>query len=371
MIRRNPAATARGLAAVKVHSWNPEVPASPLMDPPSLRRALFGPAWSIVAPGRSGRPRPVEPRSESAAPVCPFCEGNESETAREVFALRGAGTRPDRPGWTVRVVPNKYPALVQEMLSPTVIATGPHEALPAMGFHEVVIDVPEHDSRLTRFSLRQLETALAVYRSRLLALSTNPTIRSMALFRNDGRAAGASQDHPHSQILALPVVPTRLQHELDSAEAYFRTHHRCVTCNMLQQDLLDTRRLVAQNTHFAAVTSFTPRFPYETWVVPISHAHDFRECDTDQIRSLAAMLKRVMAALEATLGTFPFNLVLHTAPIGDSRATRLAFHWRLEILPRLTIPSGFELGHGVFIVSVPPEDAADRLRSSVLPEAGG
>lgn len=335
------------------------------MTASSLRRVLFNPTWSIIAPGRSARPRSFESDPERPAAMCPFCVGNESETASEVFAIRRPGTRPDEPGWTVRVVPNKYPAVAQHLADPMLTASAPHEALAAVGFHEVVIDAPEHDRQLSQFTLPHVETALEVYRSRLRALSAHPAVRSIALFRNVGRSAGASQEHPHVQILALPIVPARLQHELDAAERYVATHARCITCDLLRLDLLDARHLVARNSDFVAVTSFSPRFPYETWIVPESHSHDFRTCSDSQMRSLAAILKQVLTALEVNRGRFPFNLVLHTSPVRPSPGLERAFHWRMEILPRLTVPSGFELGHGVFIVTVPPEDAASRLRAAI------
>ena len=336
-----------------------------VMGRSSLRRALLNPTWSIIAPDRSKRPRPLDLEAERSSPVCPFCEGNESETASEVFAIRRHGTQPDQPGWTVRVVPNKYPAVSERPAKGLVIASAPHEALPAFGVHEVVIYSPDHDRQISLFPTGHIETALKVYRLRLLALTTDSAIKSVALFRNVGKAAGASQEHPHTQIVALSFVPSRLQQEVDAAERYLRHHERCITCDILRQELRDTRHLIVQNPHFVAVTSFSPRFPYETWIVPKSHSHDFRECSNSHISHLAAVVKQVLTGFEVSLGRFPFNLVLHTAPVQRSSVIEQAFHWRLEILPRLTIPSGFELGHGVFIVSVPPEEAASTLRAAI------
>lgn len=331
----------------------------------SLRCALFNPTWSILAQERSDRPQPFESGAERATPVCPFCEGNEHETASEVFAIRRAETRPDEPGWTVRVVSNKFPALGWRLPNTLTTGSAHHQVIDAVGVHEVVIDSPEHDRQIGQFLLRHCQTVLDVYRSRLLALTNSPDIRSVALFRNVGRAAGASQEHPHTQILALPIVPARLQHEIDATHRYFCAHGRCITCDMLRHDLAEIGRLVARNDHFAAVTSFSPRFPYETRIVPSSHSDDFRELSRGQIPALAVILKQVLSALETALGSFPFNLVLQTAPLLTSRAVEQAFHWRIEILPRLTIPSGLELGHSVFIVSVTPENAARTLRAAI------
>jgi UDPglucose--hexose-1-phosphate uridylyltransferase len=266
----------------------------------------------------------------------------------------------------LRVVPNKYPALDSRPFAG--VAVEPHHEIPGRGFHEVVIDTPDHDRPLSSFSLGQLGDSLSVYRSRLETLGKRQEVKSFALFRNDGREAGASQEHPHAQVLALPLVPPRLQHEIDVANRFLLERGCCLTCGMAESDGRDGRRVVASDGHFLAVTSFAARFPYETWVVPTRHSHDFRDCSPDEIRSLAAMLKRLLGALESAVGRVPYNLILQTAPVEMSAAAARAFHWRLELLPRLSAPSGFELGSGVFIVSVTPEDAASRLRSAI--EAG-
>ena len=333
--------------------------------PYPLRRAAIGFTWSIIAPGRSKRPQPLSDRPGNLlSPSCPFCEGNEVETEPEVFAVRGTGTQADGPGWKVRVVPNKYPAL-RPHTPEEPSACNLYDEQSAVGFHEVVIDTPAHDRRLVTFSLAQLETALTVCRSRLQILSADSNVRSIALFRNDGRAAGASVEHPHSQILALPIVPEYLQAELDSAQRYLRKRRRCWTCQLLERSRQEDGPVIATNSEFTALASLTARFPYETWIVPNAHAHDFRDCSDVQIRNLSKMLLRVLAALEATVGPYPFNLALQMAPIRASDLVSDAIHWRLELLPRLTIPSGLELGFGVFIVSVRPEDAARQLRAAL------
>jgi UDPglucose--hexose-1-phosphate uridylyltransferase len=327
-----------------------------------LRRSLSGLSWSIIAPERSSRPQVPTTRKVGEDPVrCPFCEGNESETEPEVFALRETES-PDGPGWTLRVVPNKFPALRSDASTHT-LAASLHEQAPATGFHEVVIETPDHNRRMARFSLLELDAALAVYQSRVSILSHEAGVQSLALFRNDGIAAGATQLHPHTQILALPIVPGQLQADLDSAQRHYRARGQCQTCELVETSgRRNPSCLIAANADFIAVASGAARFPYETWIVPKLHSHDFRECRRDHLRSLAEMLGRVLGALESTVGSFPFNLVLHTAPMCVSRPIPEAVHWRLEILPRLTTPSGLELGFGVYIVSVPPEEAARRLR---------
>ena len=301
--------------------------------------------------------------------LCPFCEGNEAQTAPEVFALRTSETAADTPGWSVRVIPNKFPAL-RARVSPLIGVTPPFEEAPAIGSHEVVVDTPEHNSRMARFSIDRFETILTVYQARVRALGALPDVKSIALFRNDGRAAGASQVHPHSQIIAMPVVPTRLRNELEEVERHYRARGCCPTCEMLDCEREHHRRLIVRNAHFVAVTSWAARYPYESWIVPSTHHHDFRECDPRAIRGLAEILSEVLQTLESVVGEFPYNLILQTAPVDDQGPRPQGFHWRLEILPRSSVPSGLELGCDVFIVSVSPEDAAARLRAAVKTEPG-
>jgi UDPglucose--hexose-1-phosphate uridylyltransferase len=215
------------------------------------------------------------------------------------------------------------------------------------------------------FDAGELATVLAVYRSRLQAASRHRQVKSVALFRNEGKAAGASQEHSHAQLVALPIVPGRLASEIAGATKYFRRSHRCATCDSVEQESSDGRRLVTENGDFVAMTSFAPRFPYETWIVPKRHQHDFRRVGPCQIRSLGSLMAVVLGALQSVVKPFPFNLILQTAPVLTPDPVRRAFHWRLEIVPRLTTASGFELGSGVFIVATSPEDAARRVRSAL------
>jgi UDPglucose--hexose-1-phosphate uridylyltransferase len=313
-----------------------------------LRRSAHHGPWSLVAPARSRRPRLAPAAVRNPLAQCHFCPGNERETEPEVFALRPNGSHPDSPEWKVRVVPNKYPAV-------------------SGGRHEVVIESPVHGLQIESMPVRELEAVLTVYRERVRTLRRRSDVQSVALFRNEGSAAGASQEHPHAQIIALPIVPGRLRTELTAANRYFQQRGQCLTCDALVADATGlTQRLVARNSDFTALTSFAPRFPYETWIVPNTHAHDYRDITGRHLRSLASILRHVLAALRSALDRFPYNLILITAPAVEGPIDR-AFHWRLEILPRLTVPSGFEMGSDVFIVEVAPEEAAEKLRAAAAP----
>jgi UDPglucose--hexose-1-phosphate uridylyltransferase len=262
----------------------------------------------------------------------------------------------------VRVVPNRFPALARSAPAIRHIHPPVEKVCAAVGAHEVVIDAPDHDVTLTGLSRSRLAAVLGVYRERVRALAVLPGVKAIALFRNDGRGAGASQTHPHSQILALPVVPTAIRSEVTRAQALVGTEGRCPTCRSIASEDGRNRRVV-QNATFEAFTAFAARYAYETWIVPRDHGHDFRDCE--DLVGLAGILQQVLHGLESVLGRFPFNLVLQTAPIEKQHGLEEAFHWRLEVVPRMTVPSGLELGCGVFIVAVPPEQAAARLRDAI------
>jgi UDPglucose--hexose-1-phosphate uridylyltransferase len=190
-------------------------------------------------------------------------------------------------------------------------------------------------------------------------------VQSVVILRNQGRAAGASQEHQHSQILAFAKTPSRLADELTSTIRHFRTRGLCLTCQTIELEMEDNARVVCANDAFVAVTAFAPRFPYETWILPRSHAHNFGESESGAIPLLASILRRVLSAMEGIHADCPYNLVLQTAPVKEFLESRQSFHWRLEILPRLTTPSGLELGSDVFIVGISPELAAERLRAGL------
>jgi UDPglucose--hexose-1-phosphate uridylyltransferase len=262
-------------------------------------------------------------------------------------------------------VPNKYPALTT---MPTVAGehrAGRYREFAAEGRHEVVIDTPQHNARLSRFSLSQLEALLAVFRVRRRHLGKLRQVKSVLIFRNEGREAGASQEHPHSQIVALPFVPVPLKSAVSAALRHFRRQGCCLTCDLMASELRDRTRLVAANSQFAAFTHFAPRFPYELCIVPRRHRHDFGAISDAAIRHLASLLRTVAAAVERVCGQVPLNLILHTAPVVPQESIEDAFHWRMDLVPRLSVPSGLELGHGVFIVSIAPETAAASLRASI------
>jgi len=318
-----------------------------------LRRNPVSGKLSIVAPGRAARPRDPraaraaatqsggEARTAAAKPAavgpdaptsCPFCPGNETSTPPEIEARRPAGGAPDTPGWSLRVVPNKYPALA--------------------GLHEVIVHSPVHGAELEDLAPHDLTAAIACYQRRIGAqLAGGATAATLVV--NRGLKSGASLEHPHAQLFATPVVPSLLQDELMEFQRHRNRYGTCVLCDEAGGA---SDRLVFDGDYVAWVPA-APRFQYELWLAPAEHADDVRTADP---AALGAALRRALIAVKTATAGAPSNLWIHTAP-ADLRGP---FHWHVEIAPRLSGIAGFELGSDIAIVSVDPLVAAAALRAA-------
>jgi UDPglucose--hexose-1-phosphate uridylyltransferase len=332
---------------------------------PQLRKDPITREWVVLATERAKRPsdfiaeRVPIPQDESA--TCPFCPGNEKMTPPELLAYRSPGSGANAPGWWVRVVPNKYPALaVEGKLNKK--GYGMYDLMNGVGAHEVIIETPEHDQTLEALSQRQVEDVLWAYRARYLDLKRDPRMKYILFFRNHGRVSGASLSHPHSQLIATPMVPSEVQAEIEGAKHYEDYRDRCVYCDIVEQELEAEERLVSKNQHFIAFEPYASRYPFETWVLPRGHTASFATISEEEHSSFAEMLREALGRISRCLSDPPYNYALHTAPCDDDQKPK--FHWHLEILPRLTITAGFEMGTGIFINVVPPEAAAQELRAA-------
>jgi UDPglucose--hexose-1-phosphate uridylyltransferase len=281
-------------------------------------------------------------------------------TPPEVLSYRQNGSAPNGPGWDVRVVPNKFPALqVEGGLDRE--GDGIFDRMNGIGAHEVIIETPDHDRPFAAMSEPEIERVLSAYRERILDLKRDVRLKHILVFKNHGGAAGATLDHPHSQLIALPIVPEFVREELDGARQHFEVKERCVFCDIIRQELHDGRRVVQENADIVALAPYAPRFAFETWLLPKAHGARFEDAPRHVSDSLARMMKAVLQRLDRALETPPWNLVLHTAPsAGDFGDT---YHWHVEIMPRLTRVAGFEWGTGFYINPTAPEEAAKVLRS--------
>jgi UDPglucose--hexose-1-phosphate uridylyltransferase len=334
---------------------------------PELRKDPIVDRWVIIAKDRADRPQELTDRSvpRSSAASCPFCEGHEDETTREIAASRAAGTTANGPGWRVRVVPNKYPALVPDGM-PVAGNRGMYQVMPAVGVHEVIIESPRHLRSTTELSVDALAEVFWIYRERLLALRNDERLVHPLIFKNVGSAAGASIEHLHSQLTALPIMPIETSLTLAGAEEFYRSHGQCVYCAILAEELAAGERLVARSAAsgsacFAAFCPFASRSPFETWIVPLDHASHFETLTREGAVELARVMKNVLAKIETALDHPAYNYIIHTGSFDTSSQDH--YHWHIEIIPRVTKTAGFEWGTGFFINPIPPEEAATIMRS--------
>jgi UDPglucose--hexose-1-phosphate uridylyltransferase len=263
----------------------------------------------------------------------------------------------------VRVVPNKYPAVVKDDTAVT-RSDGFYQATRAVGVHEVIIEAPDHVNRMARLGDQQIAAVLCSYRDRMLDLQKDPRWRYILIYKNQGALAGATLEHVHSQLIALPEIPQTVIEEMNGARRYFDSLGRCVYCAIVQQELGDGKRLIAESERFIAFCPYAARFPYETWIVPKLHAPFFERTGAAGYDELARCLREVLIRLDRALDNPSLNYVIHSTPCAEPASAY--HHWHFEILPKVTQVAGFEWGSGSFINPVAPEDAARRMRAVVL-----
>jgi UDPglucose--hexose-1-phosphate uridylyltransferase len=327
---------------------------------PELRRDPVVGRWVIIATERSRRPSDftAAPRPRKGGP-CAFCGGQERQTPEEVWALRPGRGEPNGPGWQLRVVPNKFPALrIEGELEPT--GEGLYDRMNGVGAHEVVIESPDHDAVIERLPVPHLAEVFRAYRDRIVDLAKDPRLEYVMVFKNHGDLAGASLEHTHSQLIATPVVPLMVEEELTGALQYLRIRKRCIWCDIIRQERQEGGRLIADEGGFVALAPFAPRFPFETWVLPAVHRSRYEETPLADFTALAAVVGRVLQRMTGFLEDPPYNFMLHSGPLRSPSLDH--FHWHLEIIPKLTRVAGFEWGTGFFINPTPPEEAAKYLR---------
>ncbi len=334
--------------------------------PPEYRRCPVTGRWVVIAPERAARPITLShaaPHSRDAngRADCPFCEGSEHDTPGERFAIRVSGTAPNGPGWQLRVVPNKYPAVRSHSEPKFASERGSLlESRPAIGQHELVIPCSRHLSNPVDLTDGEFRDMVLAYRDRILTHAANPRTAYVTIFQNVGAEAGASLAHLHSQIVTMPMVPDGVQHELDQSAAYFERVGKCVFCDIVRDELRLRQRVVTESPHFIVLTPFAARFAYEMWVLPKAHVSHFETINPEIALELAVVFKDILGRLDAMLHKPAYNFFLHTSPTRSSAMSH--YHWHFEIIPRTARAAGFEWGSGCFINTTSPEQAALELR---------
>jgi len=318
----------------------------------------------IIAAGRSKRPRlHGAGNGQARGEPCPFCPGNEALTPPEIWALREHHSAADKPGWTVRVVPNKYPAL-EDHGALTVKRDSFYESLNGLGIHEVIIESPDHEINMGALNIDQCADILRAYRARMRAVGDDPRWRYLLLYKNQGERAGATLEHVHSQLIVLPIVPQSAADELTSAKKHYDSTGHCIFCEIVQREVERGERLVSQSDKFIAFCPFAPRFSYEAWILPKNHVAAFEQSTDEDIAALAQFVRDFISRLNRALDRPPFNYVIYSKP--PHQSTTRYYHWRIEILPQIARAAGFEWGSGMYMNSVAPEEAARLLRDAAL-----
>ena len=330
---------------------------------PELRKDPIVGRWVIIATERNQRP--LDYKVDRDAPrqgVCPFCPGSEERTPRELFAARphdGPAARPNAPGWSVRVFPNKHPALMIEGELERA-GDGVYDHMNGIGAHEVIVETPDHTKQLGDLSEGETVRVLEAWRDRMHDLRNDLRFRYALVFKNHGAAAGASIEHSHSQLIALPTIPKVVADEMAGARDFYDLKERCIYCDIVRQEIAQRARVVHENAEFLVFEPYAPRFPFETWVIPRKHRPAFELSTHAELASLGSALRTALRKLGRALDDPPYNLVLHTAPLHDRDTPH--YHWHIEIMPTLSRVAGFELGSGFYINPTPPEEAARFLR---------
>ena len=328
---------------------------------PEFRQNMATKEWVVVSPGRGKRPSDFAKESEKkeqpqrSKKDCPFCPGNEDRTPEAVYRS------PEEGNWQIRVVPNKFAAL-QPDLATTRSYVGSFLAAKGFGIAEVVIESPEHHKTIALMQMSEVSGVLSAYRQRYNAIAGNADINLITIFRNHGPRAGTSLEHPHSQIIATPIVPPHVRYPIERSIQHYDHLGNCVHCDMIEEERKQKERLIIDTYNFLAFCPFAARTPFETRVYPKRHMPCFSSIDDEEIEELAWVLRNLLLKIYSCLGNPDYNYVIRSAPIGDEDTRYL--HWYMVIIPKITTPAGFEIGSGIYINSVAPEDSARYLRET-------
>jgi UDPglucose--hexose-1-phosphate uridylyltransferase len=278
-------------------------------------------------------------------------------TPKEILCFQNQ----DKNGWKVRVFSNKYAALSGEGEAVRREESPLFREMEGVGAHEVIVETPIHNRTIPMMCETEVEEILVVYQARYNALREDSRIRYIILFKNHGEAAGTSLEHPHSQLIATPIAPMLSRRKYEVAIGHYDDTGRCLYCDFVEQELQKKVRVVEETDSFVVFHPFASKQPFETWIAPKVHQPSFGKVSRQELAELARTLKRTLLRLYQALGDPDYNYILHTAPVEDEE--KPYFLWHIQILPRMSTIAGFELGSGISITTVSPEESAEFIRS--------
>ncbi len=293
-------------------------------------------------------------RLQEPAEVCPFCPGHEGLTPPPILSIGEKGS------WSVRVIPNKFPFFHIEGDFDR-RPEGMYDLMDAIGAHEIVIESPEHNRHLATLEPGQIEKVLGAYQERLRDLERDQRFQHFLIIKN---YPGVFNRHPHSHLMALPVIPKRIDEEIQGTLDYFERKERCIYCDMIKEETSLGKRVVRETAHFLIFCPFASRFPFETWIIPKKHSPDYHSINQEMRADLSVAIKFLFQRLYRLLSDPPYSIVFHTSPV-QKRFHRPEYHWHIETRLRIGLREGFEWGTGFFVNPTPPENAALYLRDAI------
>lgn len=339
-------------------SWKGE-----LKGMPEFRQNIATKEWVIIATERAKRPedflkgKETRPELPVYSETCPFCPGHEEKTPPSLLTMEDDGA------WKLRVVPNKFAAL-QPQYSTKRERVGRFLKADGFGVAEVIIETPVHNKTIATMDVHEVQRTIEAYKSRQIAISEDPRINLVTVFRNHGSKAGTSLEHPHSQIIATPIVPPHVRYPITQATLAFDTHGSCVFCDMIQEEIQQKERIILETEHFVAFCPFASRSPFEARILPKQHSSSFTTISDAEIQDLAYVLRALLRKIYIALDNPDYNYVIRSAPTTDEDVR--FYHWYIVIILKLTTPAGFEIGSGIYINTTYPEQCAAFLREVTI-----
>ncbi len=332
---------------------------------PQLRQNYILKEWVIIATERAKRPEQLKENKDISAnrlpeyePDCPLCPGNEVKTGNTTELLR---IPDDKGGWKIRVIPNKFPALVPMNEEEVRVNTSGYlRWMDGIGHHEVLLEHPAHNLTIATMEESTVLEVLYAYQTRLCSLMQLPYVESVILFRNHGTRAGASLVHPHSQIIALPIIPRDVIARMNEAIRYHEEHRECIFCRVLKSELEDRQRVILETDHFLLFVPYAAYSPFSMWIFPKRHCSSFCDASPEELKDLSHVLRQALRRLYFGLNDPDYNYIVRSSPKGYQNSA--FFHWYITIVPRMTRTAGFELGSGMYINPSIPEENAEYLR---------